>query len=276
MAALQPLAHAAVPRLQSAYSSSPFQRLDIIFHGLSAIEFTSSEVHTYLPSGPSDYAYLAGTWMQEVTLSRGSEYRLSGVMTGPRPELRDIDPGQNVVYRARPIKPDFSFCKLVLPFPDFVTPLRLLRKEHGRNFLAGSPQPILEPSAIPQVVALGYVHPDSTSPLQFRPLDWTPVIMDGVVNLHIWDAPAKKPTPQEAMDAFTQLTKLIGAPGIHLDPAYAEIDRPLPDENPDVPGLGCQEEWSLVERLGDPKSCDKHRKRDRVKMPFDSLPLILY
>ncbi|HVB33580.1 MAG TPA: hypothetical protein VNJ52_04275 [Patescibacteria group bacterium] len=275
LAIWESIAHAA-PRFRSQFAASPFQRLNILFHGLSVIEFSSDEVHVYLPLAASDYAYLAGTWMQEVSLARGGEYRLSGVMTGPRPELRLIRPEQNAVFHDRAIDQAFSFCKFVLPFPDYVTPLRLLRKERGRNFFAGSPGPILDPAAIPQVLAFGYARPASTEPLELRPLSWTPVIVGGCVNLHVWDAPAKRPTQQEALYAFSQMTKLAGAPALALNPAYAEIKPPAPDERPDLPGLSCQGEWTLVERLKVPDSCGRHRKRDSKKAPFDSLSLILY
>lgn len=275
LAFIEPLAR-ATPGFSEQFTTSPFQRLNIIIHGMSVIDFSGDEVHVYLPTGPSDYAYLAGTWMQEVVLTRGGEYRLSGVMTGPRPELRMIDPRQNAVYKKRAIDPAASFCQLVLPFPDFFTPLRLLHKRHRKEFFIGSPRPILDPSALPLVVVLTYVHPDSTSALQFRPLRWTPVIEDGAVNLHVWDAPAKEPSQQEARNSFRQMTKTIRSPALELDPFYAEIDQPLPDENPSVPGLSCQEEWTLVERLGQPASCGRRRKRQSKESPFDNLSLILY
>jgi hypothetical protein len=269
------LVHAA-PAFPAQLTASLFQRLNIIFHGMFIIEFAADQVNVYLPPGPSGYAYLAGTWMQETTLSHGGEYRLSGMMTGPRPELRAINPEQTAVLASAVKDPSLAFCKLVLPFPDYFMPLRMIRKEHGRNFFTGSPQPIVEPSEIPEIVVFSYDHPDSTSRLQFRPLAWTPVILAGVINLHIWDAPAKPPTSPEAQTAFTQLTKLIGAPTLRVDGAYREIEPPAPDENPMVPGLTCQEEWSLIERLGEPDSCSEHRKRKTKKAPFENLPLILY
>ncbi len=266
----------AASGLPGPFSGSPFQQVNILVHGLSVIEFSSDEVYIHLPSTPPDYAYLAGSWMQEASLARGEQYRLSGVMTGPRPELRMIRPDENAVYKNRPVDPKLSYCKLILPFPDFFTPLRLLRKEHRKNFFDGSPRPILEPSALPQVVALTYSHPDLTSTLQFRPLPWTPVIERGVVNLHVWDAPAKIPSPQEARDAFAGMTKMIGSPDLQLNPEYAEIKPPPPDEHPDVIGLGCEEEWSLIERLGHADGCGRRRKHASKKQPFDHLPLTLY
>jgi hypothetical protein len=275
LAALRSLARAA-PILPLQYAASPFQRVNVVLHGFSAIEFAGDELRIYLPSAPGDYAFLGGTWMQEVALARGAEYRLTGVMTGPRPELRDINPERNLVYKDHAIDDTLPFCKFVLPFPDFFTPLRLLRKEHHKDFLAGSPLPVVAPNEIPQLLVLSYVHPDSTSSLEFRPLRWTPVILEGVVNFHIWDSPAKMPTLQQAAEAFAQMTKMIRSPGIDLNPAYSRIEPPLPDENPLVPGVSCSEEWTLIERLADPESCSKHRKRDLKKTPFDNLSLILY
>lgn len=266
----------AVPALAHQLTASPFQRLNVIVHGLSVIEFGPDQVNMYLPSAPPDYAYLAGSWMQETALSRGGEYRLSGVMTGSRPQLSAIDPEKNAVFAATAKDQSLSFCRFVLPFPDYFVPLRLIRKQHGRKFFTGSPQPIIEPSAIPQVVVLSYEHPDPTSMLEFRPLVWTPVIVGGVVNFHVWDAPAKPPTAQEAQDGFAQIMKMIGSPAIKLNAAYEEIKPPPPDENPSVFGLSCQGEWTLVERLGEPDSCGKHGKKESKKAPFEGLPLILY
>lgn len=266
----------AAPGLSGQFTVNPFQQLNILLHGMSVIEFARDEVYIYLPLAPPDYAYLAGTWMQEASLTHGVEYRLSGMMTGPRLELRAIHPDENAVYKDRSIDQKFSYCKLILPFPDFLTPLRLLRREHGRHFFAGSPRPILEPSAIPQVIALTYVHPDSTSPLEFRPLPWTPVIQEGVVNFHVWDAPAKTPSSVEALEAFDKLAKMIGSTDLRLNPDYAEIKPPPPDENPHVVGLSCQEEWTLIERLGQPDGCGWHEKHGSKKEPFASLVPILY
>lgn len=269
------LAHAA-PAFPVQLTRSLFQRLNIIFHGMFAIEFADDQLNVYLPPGPPGYAYLAGTWMQETTLSHGAVYRLSGMMTGPRPELSAINPQQNAVFAATVKDPGLAFCKLVLPFPDFFLPLRLVPKEHKRNFFTGSPQPIVEPSEIPEIVVLSYGHPDSTSRLQFRPLAWTPVILGGVINLHIWDAPAKLPTSQQTQAAFAQLTKLIGAPTLRLNDAYREVKSPAPDDNPTVPGLTCQEERSLIERLGEADSCGNHKKSKAKKTPFEGIPLVLF
>jgi hypothetical protein len=260
----------------SQFTASPFQQLNVIFHGLSVINFSSDAVHVYLPIVATDYAHLAGSWMQEVPLARGARYRLSGMMTGPRPELRVIDPNQNAVFAAQVADRALSFCELVLPFPDFLIPLRMVRKERRRNFFMGSPQPIVQPSAVPEILVFSYVHPDPTSSLQFRPLDWTPVIMGGVIDLHIWDAPAKAPSVQEAKHAFEQMAKMIGSSTLQLDPFYAEIKPPEPDEDPSVAGLSCQQEWTLVERLGHPDGCGNRRRRDAPKAPWDSLSLILY
>lgn len=275
LAAIQSLA-LATPVLPHLYDASPFQRVNVVLHGFSVIEFADDELRIYLPPAPDDYAFLGGAWMQEINLARGAEYRLTGLMTGPRPELRDIYPQQNLVFPRRPIDGNLAFCKFVLPFPSLLTPLRLLRKERKHDFVIGSPPPIIEPNFIPQLLVLSYLHPDSTSPLELRPLRWTPVILEGVVNFHIWDAPAKTPTLPQSEEAFEQMTKLIESPDVLLNPAYSEIEPPLPDENPLVPGLTCSEEWTLIERLGDPESCSKHRKRDLKKTPFDNLSLILY
>lgn len=267
---------AAFPRSSGQFTAGPFQQLNVVFHGVSVIEFDSGEVHAYLPVAGADYAHLAGSWMQETSLTRGGRYRLSGMITGPRPEMRDIHPTENAVFASRVTDQALSFCELILPFPDFIVPLRMVRKKRKRNFFTGSPQPIIEPDEIPQVVVFSYVHPDPTSRLQFRPLPWTPVIVDGVVNLHVWDAPAKDPTLGQAERTFVQMGKMIGSSSLRINPDYADIKPPEPDENPTVAGMSCQQEWTLIERLGHPAGCSKHRRRDSKRSPLDGLSFILY
>lgn len=258
-------------------SEAPFQRVNVLFHGLTVIEFGSDEVHVYLPDAGSDRAYLAGTWMQETSLIRGQQYRFSGVMTGPRPEFYKIDPKQNAVFKSAPIDSSLSFCKLVFPFPDVVTPLRLLRKSHGKHFFAGSPKPIVEPEVIPQILAFSYLQPDTSSPLQLRPLPWTPVIFEGVVNLHVWDSAVKTLTPEASQSAFARMAKMIGATGLSLNPVYDKVKLPQPDEKPEVLGLECQQEWSLSERMSEPQGCGKDRKyKPKDDSGLDSLPIILF
>lgn len=267
----------AAPAQQNQPAESPFQRVNILFHGLTVIEFAPDEVHVYLPDVGADRAYLAGTWMQEAALRHGTEYRLSGVMTGPRPQLESLNPLQNAIFRNRKIDASLSFCKLVFPFPDFLTPLRPLEKKHGKNFFTGTPAPILEPKTIPQVTAFTYVHPDRTSALEFRPAAWTPVVEGGVVNLHVWDASVKTPSPQAALHAFERMAKMIGAPQLRLDSVYDTIKPPRPEENPLVEGMACQEEWTLIERTSEAQSCGKHRKyHPKDDSGVDSLSMILY
>ncbi len=255
---------------------TPFQRVNVLFHGLSVIEFGAGEVHVYFPAG-SGRAYLAGTWMQETTLAQGTKYRLSGVMTGPRPVLSSIDPERNAVFRRRAVKTDDSFCTLVFPFPDFVTPLRPLHKRHGKNFFTGSPRPIIEPKSIPQVTAFTYVHPDRTTPIEFLPANWTPVVEEGIVNLHVWDATVKTPRPDASLQAFAQMAKMIDAPQLGLNPVYDKIKLPRPNKDPVVEGLSCQEEWTLAERTGDPEGCAKHsRYHPKDDSGLDCLSIILY
>lgn len=271
------LVKAAFGTQQRQSVKTPFQRVNVLFHGLSAIEFASGEVHVYLPAAGSGRAYLAGTWMQEAALTPATKYRLSGVMTGPRPVLGSIDPQRNAVFRRRKISTSGSFCTLVFPFPDFVTALRPLHKRHGKNFFTGSPRPIVEPRSIPQVTVFSYVRPDYTTPLQFLPANWTPVVEKGIVNLHVWDATVKTPRPQASLQAFAEMAKMIDAPRLGLNPVYDKIKLPRPDKDPVVEGLSCQEEWTLVERTGDPEGCGKHsRYHPKDDSGIDSLSIILY
>jgi hypothetical protein len=267
----------AASALQTRSSEAPFQRVNVLFHGLTVIEFGSDEVHVYLPDAGSDRAYLAGTWMQETALIRNEQYRFSGVMTGPRPEFYQVDPKQNAVFKNGPIDSSLSYCRLVFPFPDVVTPLRLLRKSHGKQFFTGSPKPFVEPEVIPQVLAFSYLQPDTSSSLQFRPLPWTPIILEGVVNLHIWDSAVKTPTPEASQQAIAQMARMIGATGLGLDPVYDKIKPPRPDETPEVVGLECQQEWSLSERMSEPQGCGKdHKYNPKDDSGLDSLPIILF
>ena len=276
-AAILPSLARAASALQIDHTAAPFQRVNVLFHGLSVIAFGREEVRVYLPDAGTDRGCLAGTWMQEIALARGEEYRFSGVMTGPRPAFGDIEPRENATFAKRPVDASLSYCELVFPFPDFVTPLRLMHKSHGKNFFLGSPQPIVEPKAIPQIVAFTYTHPDTTSPLQFRPLAWTPVVLGGVVNLHVWDVPVKAASEASAIEAIGKMTKMIRAPALGLNPVYDKIEPPRPDEKPEVEGLGCDEEWGWMERMNEPEGCGKHRKYDpKNESCLDSVPIILY
>lgn len=241
-------------------SGAPFQRVNVLFHGLTVLEFATDEVHVYLPMAASARAYLAGTWMQEESLQHETHYRLSGVMTGSRPDLSALDPQRNAVFAKRGVDASLAFCTLSLPFPDFVTPLRPLAKKHGKNFFLGAPAPVAEPLTLPQVVAFTYLHPDPTSPLELHRSGWTPVIEEGVVNLHVWDAPVKTPNPQISLEAFAQMAKLIGATRLQLNPVYDTIRLPRPANQLVLDGVSCQEEWTLVERMSENGGCRKHAK----------------
>lgn len=278
LATLPSLARAASAWQRMRPTVAPYQRVNVLFHGLSVIEFGSDEVDVYLPdAGSSDRAYLAGTWMQEIALTRGQEYRFSGVMSGPRPEFYKLDPRHNAVFARRTIDTSLAYCHLVFPFPDIVTSLRLLHKSHRKHFFTGSPKPIIETNVIPQILAFSYTHPDTGSPLQFRPLGWTPVIFEGVVNLHVWDSAAKTLSPEASEKAFEKMARMMGAPQLRLNRVYHKIKPPPPDEKPEVVGLECRQEWSLVERLSEPQSCGKGRKyHPKDDSGLDSLPIILF
>jgi hypothetical protein len=276
LALLGPLARiAAGGRPQSM--AAPFQRVNVLFHGRFVIDFGEDEVFVYPATAGPEYAFLAGTWMQEINLAPGREYRLSGVVTGPRPELRNIEPKWTPVFRRQPVDPAASFCKFVFPFPDFVTPLRLVGKKHRRHFFAGTPAPIVPLSKMPQVLAFSYTRPDLTSTLQCRPLKWTPVIMAGVVNLHLWAAPAREPGSQHSLQAFARLAKLMKSPDLRLDPVYAKIKPPRPDDDPIVPGISCRDEMSLIERFSGKPACGrKNSYHPQAASLSDSLSVILF
>ncbi len=256
---------------------SPFERLNVLFHGLSILDFGQSEVRVYLPDAGPDRAYLAGDWMQEIALDRGAEYRLSGVVTGPRPGFEAIDPHQNAVFSGLKVNANLSYCRMAFPFPDFVTPLRLVRESHGKHFFMGTPPPVVQPKMVPEIVAFTYVHPDSTSPLEFRPLPWTPVIVEGVVNLHVWNEPAKRSSNAAAIRAFEQTAQMLGSPALALNPIYAGSKPPQPDSKPEIQGLGCEQEWSLTERMSAPEGCGKGPKyRPKDDWDWDGLPILIF
>jgi hypothetical protein len=133
------------------------------------------------------------------------------------------------------------------------------------------------PTEVPQVIAFSYTRPDLTSSLECRPMNWTPVIFGGVVNLHVWSAPVHEPDPLDSQRAFQQLAKLMSFPKLRLDPVYDKIKPPHPDEKPLLPGLSCQEELSLIERLADKPSCGKKSSFRPQPAPLsDSLSVLLY
>lgn len=276
LALVEPLA----PRLWGAQEhpgAAPFQRVNVLFHGRVVIDFGGEEVSVYPAAATPEYAFLAGTWMQETNLVPGAEYRFSGVMTGPRPELRNIDPKRIAVFRREPVDAAASYCRLVFPFPDFISALRPIGKEHGKHFFTGTPGPIVEPETVAEVVAFSYARPDLTSRLECRPLEWTPVILGGNVNLHVWAAPAKKSKPEDSAKAFEQMIKLLRTPQLGLNAAYANIKPPRPDENPVTPGISCGEELTLLERLADKPSCaTKNPYHPQAASLSDLLSVVLY
>lgn len=280
LAALGRLARPAAgaeAQLGTQTGGAPFQRVNILLHGRFVVDFGGEEVSVYPAAATPAYAFLAGTWQQEKSLVPDVEYRFSGVMTGPRPELRNIDPRRVAVFNRKPVDTAASFCRLVFPFPDFIAPLRTIRREHGKPFFTGAPEPILKPETMPEVLALSYARPDLTSRLECRPLDWTPVILGGNVNLHVWAAPARKDTAQDSAKAFEQMTKLLDAPGLGLNEVYASIKPPRPDENPETPGVSCAEELTLVERLNDGPSCGtKNSYHPEDARLSDLLSVVLY
>ncbi|HEV2388628.1 MAG TPA: hypothetical protein VGS20_15390 [Candidatus Acidoferrales bacterium] len=274
-AVFRPLAGGATGWAQQT-AASPFQRLNVLFHGMFVVDFGTDEVDVYAPN-ISEHGYLAGTWMQEANVAQGQDYRLSGVVTGPRPDLASLNPKQNAIFKRQPVNASYSFCRYVLPFPDHVASLRLFKKIRGKNFFLGSPAPILQPSELPDILVFTYARPDPTSVLECKPLTWTPVIEDGVVNLHVWALPAQAPGPNHSQQAFQQLSKLMGSSTLALNPVYASIRPPQPDLKPTVQGVSCQEELSLVERMSGGASCGKQGGMSpRVFTPYDCISAILY
>lgn len=222
--------------------------LNVLVHGMHAIEIGDHDITLYPPAVPDNvHVYRAGAWKQEQDLSQGAQYHLSGVNAArSRPALTDLSPEHDPVFRRNAVDAGLSFCRIHLPFPDKITPLRLTHAQPGEPFYAGSPAPYQPPSAMPEVVALTYKNVEGRPGL--RPLQWSPEAHDGFVNLHIWAMPPG-PTPMgHPHQAFQTMARMIGYPDLEMNPAYHTQGLPPLDPHPAVPGVRSEEEKSLHER----------------------------
>jgi hypothetical protein len=222
----------------------PSITLNVLIHGMYAIDVGDHEITLYPPSIPDgSHVYMAGTWEQEEALSPGEQYRLTGVAgRRTRPALADLHPNHNAVFQRQLIDDSVAFCSIVLPFPDLITPLRLTKRteEYGSFFLNSPPELYKDPQFFPSVVALTY------QSIGLQPLRWTPNPQNSVVNLHFWAMPPDTTGPDHPVKAFDRMKLMIGCPNLQPNRSYKEM--PPLDLAPQAPGICCDEEKTLHER----------------------------
>lgn len=236
LAAFRPLAHAAAPPSPAVGSAAT--QINVVLHGMFAIVLGNGKAVLYAPE-VSPHVYLGGTWLAERPLSKGQTYDLSASMISGKKSPVQLDPNNFLVFSSQSVHMDLSqsFCTIVLPTPDNITPLRSIKADSGPIFkgLANSPK------HLPTEIVLSYDRTQVNSSIQLTPLNWTPA-----VNLHLWATPETMPPPSH--NPLAALSKLLGIKPLQLNSPYDTRKPPAPDVHPPVLGLSGEEEKNLIER----------------------------
>jgi len=153
--------------------------LNVILHGLVAIEETLTGIRALIPDLGEAHVYRAGTWLGEVTLHRGGTYKLDGVIPG----RESIDPRRNLVFHGPPALPQHLYAEIQLPRPKAIYSLRRVSIDPEQLFTGKAVQRITS-SEIATLQVLTYEFQDETK-LCLTNHWWVPYLVDGVVNLHI-------------------------------------------------------------------------------------------
>ncbi|MDE3136043.1 MAG: hypothetical protein KGL59_05690 [Acidobacteriota bacterium] len=246
LALFSPLGRAAAEGLR-ADSAPAFTHLNVLIHGMSVIHVGDKDITLYPPIVPhSLHVYEAGSTGSEKPLVKGRTYHLIGVNSkNLRPSLVHLHPEDNGVFPRHGIVPGDYFCRIVLPFPDDIVPLRLTQVQSSEPFFQGSPAPYQQPSAIADLNVFRYT---VTGPVSLKPLSWVPTAKNGIANLQIFAMPNGPVPTSHPKEAFQAAANTMGYPGLKANSHYDYTSAAPPDPHPAVPGVSVSDENGLQER----------------------------
>jgi len=210
--------------------------LNVISHGTKAILLDGTI--RYIIPDVDDYSIVAGTFLGEQPLKKGSSYRLQGVKPASGPEAR-ISTGANIFLVGVSLQPNAAvFCELDLPIP---ASFRSVRSTDIKPGWFPTPPPSFQFAAqIALVHVLSYDFDDAAS-LAILDRDnakfsWEPEFdsTTKTVNLHVYSDPLGDALPK--VPAFTTLTTLFGQK-VPLDLSAVGSFVPPPTVYPEIRGL---------------------------------------
>jgi len=242
LAALRPIRLAAMRPPEA--SSPALQTVNVLIHGMFAVEVGTQEVFLYPPE-VSGHVYKAGTLGAEELLAKGGKYQLSGLASHARLSLAEIHPSQVPVFHRRLLNTHLAHCEIVLPMPDEITPLRMMHGVSGAAFYQGKPQLYEQPTSIADVLVLTYRHVIGS--VKLSSLAWAPAPKNGIANLHFWAMPEGVVPSDHAERAFAAMAAMIGYPHLRENPLYDRLPSPGVDSHPQIPGVSSRDEMGLAE-----------------------------
>lgn len=242
LAALRPMRLEAMLPREAA--SASLRAVNVLILGMFAVDVSVKDVILYPPKA-AGHVYKAGNRNAPRNLTEGGHYWLTGVKSHTRLPLSDIHPGEFGVFHRHAINTSLAYCRIVLPMPDAITPLRSESADPGQPFFEGTPKPYQEPSSLPDVLVLTYNH--VTGPVELHGFPWTPIPENGIANLSFWAMPNGPVPSDHPKKAFAALAAMIGYPHLSINSHYASTKAPPVDLHPGVPGVTSSDERSLLE-----------------------------
>ncbi len=271
--------------LDSRPGSQNSYTLNVVIHGMFVVDVRGKGVTLYPPISHQGHDYLAGTWLKEQAIAKGERLALNvsqspGQPAAGPPEAK-LQPTENPVFPGGSLHTEYSHFRFFLPYPNGYSFLRLAHQIGSAPFFTGTPQPYVQPHAIPEVVVFTYQRLQSLPSIQrvfsappVAEFPWTPDVQGGYINLHIWAMEPGAPDPAMFRKRFAVLKQLTGFSNLHANSAYYNAGMPLVDKKTGVPGLTPDQEHTLFERTKN----GEHPKAPccKTKPPVSCSSIFLY
>lgn len=244
--------------------------LNVVLHGLFVIHIRHDHIELLTPL-VHEHVYYAGDWVYKVAdlkdrprLEEGQSYRLIGVN-----EFMECPPisfhSNTVLSKSKcgfRVRADRSYCKVRLPFPSDLVPLRSQQIPLGPIY-AGKDAGKIHANGVSLCQALIYPVA-SFDDVRLWGTSWRPKPKDvpvnericyHVANLHLWAEPKEMLSAMHGTHAYRALMKLL--PPLELEPVVEITPIVQPAPYPGIPGLTRCELYGLAE-LGDldPGACN--------------------
>ena len=182
--------------------------LNVIFHGLVAMQARKDDILALLPSLPGTHVHRLGEWLGEMEIPHRTDYRLSGVEPGGA----GFDPSTNLFLGPRELAPDFASriqAAMVFPKPDQIRSLRLVPVE-ASDFEGADAALFARARALPTIQIFVYRVTGTTAAVRVENHTWEPpaVALDSL-NLHIFSEEESLNVAEHAPDAFERSASLF-------------------------------------------------------------------